>query len=332
MRQLETPVVLFVFKRVDKTIEVLNRIKEVKPKKLYILSDYGRNEAEVALVEQLRVEIERNVDWECELVKRYAEVNLGVYHNIGLGAKWVLEREQNAIFLEDDNLPELSFFQFCEEMLEYYKDDSRVLWVCGTNYLKKYEPKDGSSYMFTKHMLPCGWASWSHKFCKFYDGNLELFEDSYLKTRVKSEYSSNALLQQDIETWESEKKRLNNGDKPFSWDYQMSFSMKVHGLLAIVPKFNQIKNIGVDLDSIHGGTSFDNEMTRRFCGLDTFEMQFPLKHPKAMLSDLEFESRITKIVLLPWKERIAIKIGRVIKAVFNIPAEVSLKQKFKLGK
>ena len=253
--QFTIPIAIFTFKRIEKTLEVLDRIAQVKPIKIYIISDNGRNDDEIKAVQELRQKIENRIDWKCEVVKKYAETNIGVYENIGNGAKWVLGQEESAIFLEDDNLPEITFFRYCQEMLTLYKNDTRVLWVCGTNYLKKHEPQDGSSYVFTKHMLPCGWASWGHKFNKFYDGNLELWQDEYLNKRVRFENADKNLQNQNISNWDQELQQLQKGLKPTSWDYQMSFTMRVHGLYAIVPKYNQIKNIGVDLDSIHGGTS-----------------------------------------------------------------------------
>ena len=187
MKEFDIPVVLFVFKR-EKAVEVIKRLSEVKPSKLYILADQGRNDAERHAAEICRQKVEDAIDWKCELVKNYADENRGVYQNIGEGAKWVLRREKWAIFLEDDNLPEVTFFEFCKEMLQKYEEDSRVLWVCGTNYLGNYHPKDNVSYVFTRHMLPCGWASWATKFEKFYDGNLSLCEDKTVMERVKDVY------------------------------------------------------------------------------------------------------------------------------------------------
>jgi hypothetical protein len=333
MEQFNIPVTLFFFKREYKTLQVLERISKVKPRKLYLISDGPRNDEERVRVSECREKIEGHINWDCEIIKNYAEVNKGVYDRIGLGAKWVLGREETAIFLEDDNLPELTFFQFCAEMLERYKHDTRVLWICGTNYLKEYEPVDGSSYVFTKHMLPCGWASWGSKFNKFYDGELHLWNDSYIKKRIKFENDNKSLLRQDIENWNRESRRILNGERPLSWDFQMSFTQRVHGLYAIVPKFNQITNIGVDLDSIHGGISFDNEMVKRFCGLKTKSMNFPLIHPKVLLSDKRFDKLTAQIIILPFTYRVKVFISKILKKIFFIKENASFtsEMKEKLG-
>jgi hypothetical protein len=179
------PVVVFMFKRVEKTIKIIDRIAKIRPEKIYLIADGARNDDENSLVLECRRQVEDHINWNCEVVKNYADKNRGVYLNIAGGAKWVFEREEYAIFLEDDNLPEITFFQFCKEMLSTYKEDTRILWICGTNYLKQYEPVDGSSYVFTHHMMPCGWASWSEKFLKFYDGEMKLFDDEKIMSKIK---------------------------------------------------------------------------------------------------------------------------------------------------
>lgn len=320
----DVPVVVFFFKRVEKTQAVIGRLAEIKPSRLYLICDGGRTEDEHVLVNQCRAAVESLINWPCEIFRDYADSNRGVYDRIALGAKWVLSRETSAIFLEDDNLPELSFFPFCREMLERYADESRVLWVCGTNYLQEYSPDDGSSYVFSQHMLPCGWASWAHKFSRYYDGELQLLDDEYLLNRVREEYRSSALYEQDRENWTLERARIAAGERPKSWDYQMSFSQRVHGLLAIVPKYNQIRNIGVDEHSIHGGISMNDVMTSRFCELKTKRLEWPLAHPKVILTDLKFDALTDGVVLYPFSYRAKGAANRLLKRILGIPRDQSL--------
>ncbi len=328
IENFDVPIVLFFFKRVDKTIQIIERIAKVKPLKIYLISDGPRNEEEAKLVSECRYRVESLITWPCEIIKNYAEINKGVYDRIAKGAKWVFSFEASAIFLEDDNLPELSFFQFCRDMLSLYKEDSRVLWICGTNYLKEFEPTDGSSYVFTQHMLPCGWASWSQKFTKFYDGELTLWGDKDIKRKIKSTYKDKKLLKQDMYSWDMELRRISKSIAPISWDIQMSFTIRVHGMYGIVPKFNQIRNIGVDLFSIHGGNSMSHAMTKRFCELETKQMQFPLIHPKVMLCDPDFELRTGKIILYPFSKRILIECASFIKKIFMINPDYSFTRTF----
>lgn len=333
MSQFEVPVAIFMFKRADKTARIIDQVSKIQPRKLYLIGDGPRSEDDRTQVEECRLVVESHVSWDCELVKNYAERNRGVYENIAGGAKWVLEREPYAIFLEDDNFPALSFFPFCEELLKKYQDDTRVLWICGTNYLKEYEPSDGCDYVFTQLMLPCGWASWSHKFAKYYDGNLDLFDDEYLRWRVGQSYENKKLLRQNMASWEMEIDRIKKKLKPISWDFQMAYTLRVHNLLGIAPKYNQITNIGADEFSMHGHGSMKNEMTRRFCELPIKEMPSPLKHPKAVLVDLEFERMTEKIIIMPFSVRFKSRFGIPLKSFLGIPRDVSITKsvKKKLG-
>lgn len=324
MKSFDIPVVMFIFKRKEATLRILERVSQIKPQKLYLISDWGRNEEEIALVKSCRQAVEENINWSCEVIKNYADENCGVYDRIGLGAKWVFSQEPVAIFLEDDNLPELSFFEYCKQLLEKYKEDTRVLWVCGTNYLEKYHPEDGSSYVFTKHLLPCGWASWANKFLKYYDGELELFEDAQLVKRVRYEYDDKRLYNQQMESVSKEYDRKKRGDRYISWDYQMAYSIRVHNMYGISPIHNQIKNIGVDNFSEHGGTSFDNVMTQRFCGMESHPLEFPLIHPKTVICDRIYEKMVGRIILYPLSSRIKKKCGKIIKKVLRISPNVSL--------
>jgi hypothetical protein len=319
VKQFEIPVVLLLFKRVDKPLKVLEQIAKVAPARLYLLSDGGRTVEEHQQVEACRAAIEAAITWDCEVIKKYEPSNIGVYANIGEGAKWVFQREEMAIFLEDDNFPEVTFFRFCQEMLERYRDDSRVLWICGTNYLKDYQPADGASYLFTQNMMPCGWASWSKKFSECYDGELQLWQDPYIRNRIKSEYRYPALYCQDKYNIEYELDAKAATGRFYSWDYQMSFSVRAHNMYAIVPSVNQITNIGVDNDSTHGGNSLDNVMVERFCGLPTKPVLFPLAHPKTLLIDLPFETQVAKIILSPDFFSLKSRVSRWLREVLGIP-------------
>lgn len=312
----DIPVVLLIFKRADLLERIIDRVRQVRPRKVYILGDGGRTAQEQKEVEECRGTAEKYIDWECEIIRNYAQTNRGVYENIGKGARWVFEREKTAIFLEDDNLPEVTFFRYCQEMLERFQDDDRVLWICGTNYLEKYDPEDGSSYVFTQHLLPCGWASWSDKFCKMYDGDMIHFEDKGMKKKLKYAYESRTLYRQQYYAMAGTLDKIIN-KKRVSWDHQMCFSLRSNSAFGIAPKVNQIQNIGVDERSTHGGVSMRNVMTRRFCGIKSYPLEFPLVHPKNIMKDSEFEKRTKNIILMPLPRRIIIQIVRIIKPIFG---------------
>lgn len=316
MEYFDIPVCLFMFQRKDTVLRIIERISHVKPKKMYLISDQGRNEDEKLRVKECREAVENAINWECEIIKDYASENRGVFGNIGMGAMRVFQHEETAIFLEDDNLPEVTFFPYCKEMLERYKDNDRIVWVCGTNYLADYSNDTNDSYMFTQHLLPCGWASWKKKFEKYYDAYFSNFNDSVI-ARMKPGYRNNPLYKQQIEVIQRERDRMKNG-KPFrSWDYQMCFSIRANDLLGISPAKNQIKNIGVDAFSEHGGVTFADKMTKRFCGMPSHPLEFPLKHPATILIDPVYEAKIGNIILYPLDWRIRKPFGKLKRKILG---------------
>jgi hypothetical protein len=333
---LSTPIVLFLFKRKDTLSRIFARLKTVKPKKIYLLSDGPRTPEELIIIEQVREYAESLITWECEIIKRYSETNIGVYKNLGLGARWIFSIEECAIFLEDDNLPEVSFFKYCEEMLERYRDDDRILWVCGTNYLQNYAPSDGSSYMFTKHSLPCGWASWSNKFLEFYDHDLSGLSIEGIESKIKYSYQNKALYKQEMDVIKKTQYFLNEDISRASWDRQMVFSLRRNSQFGISPAINQIHNIGVDHNATHGANKAGNTMTDRFCGIPTSPIKFPLIHPAEVLPDDEYENNIGDIILYPLKTRILVMLARFVKPILGIQKDQSMRiiinqriQKFK---
>ncbi|WP_278567592.1 hypothetical protein [Amedibacillus dolichus] len=318
MSRFNIPVVLFIFKRKDTVLKIIERIKNVEPSKIYIIGDEGRDDNEKLLAHECREAVEDAIDWNCEIIKNYAESNRGVHAQIGMGALWVFEKEETAIFLEDDNLPEVSFFEYCRQCLEKYKNEEQIFWICGTNYLEKCEPKNNSSVFASKHLMPCGWASWAWKFKKYYDYDLKLTEVNNWENKLRTKYKSFQLYKQQLRSIKGELRRKNENLRYNSWDYHTVLSIRMNDLYGIVPKCNQIKNIGVDEFSTHGGNSFDLIMTQRFCGIESYNLPNDLILPDVKNLDFSFERKIGKIILFPFKSRIIMELRDVLGVPDNI--------------
>ena len=327
MEQFNIPVVLFCFKRTDTTKRVLEAIRKVQPRKMYILADQGRTAQEKEMAAACRNMVESEIDWPCEVIKNYAAENRGVYKNIGLGAKWVFEREAEAIFLEDDCLPDITFFSYCKQLLEHYRENEKVLWICGTNYLGEYHNANQDDYMFTSHLLPCGWASWSKKFLKYYDAEFNLYTPEYLKIAQKT-YDVPALFRQQKRSIESEINAFKRRGVPTSWDFQMILSLRANGMYGISPSGNLIRNIGADENSTHGGTSLNKVMTKRFCEVPLHSVPVQLKYVDEICVDPEYERKISKIILYPLTMRIDFfakrNIGALIRKAFRIDPDIRI--------
>ncbi len=318
------PIGLIFFKRKESTLQVFEQIRKIKPKKLYLISDEGRNDEEKEMVLEIRTRILELCDWGGEIIKLFADENRGVYVQIGEITKNILNKEGKAIFLEDDNLPALSFFTYCAELLDKYENEEKVLWICGTNYMKDSTNDLKTSYAFTQQLLPCGWASWGWKFSKYYDGKLGFFDYPNHKKIISKRYKNKKLFKQQYTAAKKEYLRAKKNKRISSWDFQMIAALKYHDLLGITPVFNQIKNIGADLHSTHGGTTMKNVMTRRFCEIDVGELDFPLIHPTEINVDPSYEKKIEKIILFPFYLRFKFLISSLLKKILRIPMEDSL--------
>lgn len=321
------PIVLFIFKRKETVLKIIERIRNVLPEKIYIISDEGRNDEEKKIVKECRKEIEKAINWNCTIIKNYATENRGVFEQIGLGAKWVFSKEEKAIFLEDDNLPEVSFFYYCEKVLKKYEKDKQIFWVCGTNYLEKCYPKNEASVFISQNLMPCGWASWGKKFNKYYDYELKLTENKDWKEKLKTKYKNKSLYNQQRRSIENEILHKIKNEKYNSWDFHLILSLKMNDLYGIVPKYNQIKNIGVDEFSIHGGNSLELEMTKRFCGIESFRLEEELKLPDFENLDMSFDKKISEIILYPLKSRVILWLREKL----NVPKGIRLRH-WLLGK
>jgi hypothetical protein len=320
-----TPVAVFIFKRFDTLIPIFNRLSEIRPQKLYLIADQGRNPQEIKEAAFVRENVDSLITWDCEVVKDFASENRGVYGNIALGAANVLKQENTAIFLEDDNLPSRSFFPFCEEMLNKYEANPDIIWVCGTNYLSSFDTENGASYVFTRQLMPCGWASWSNKFLSSYDFNLS-HTDKESKKTAKKTYFNKKLYYQQLFNVEYEKCCISEKGRYYSWDYHMAWTLRAGRYYGIAPAVNLIKNIGVDSYSEHGGSSFDLEMTNRFCSMPSFELEFPLTHPRAIDIDSCYEAAIEKLLLYPFREWLGVVFKLIAFKIFKFPLDQSIRK------
>jgi hypothetical protein len=320
---MKTPIAIFLFKRIETLERIFSAVRNVKPEKIYLLADGPRDEYEKYETDNTRKKALQLIDWNCEIIKNFHETNVGVYRNIGEGANFVFNTEKEAIFLEDDSLPDGTFFRYCEELLEKYRENEDVLWICGTNYIESDVLDNDKSYFFTRNLLPCGWASWSHKFNKYYDGELANLNNLGI-SKMKLTYVNNDLYRQELNSIMQTKYLLDNKIGKASWDRQMCYAVRSNGLYGISPRTNLIKNIGVDNLSIHGGSSMSKTMTKRFCELNTIPLSFPLNHPEYIGVERKFENETEKIILYPLKIRLLILVGDVIKKILNIKKEKSL--------
>ena len=107
---MRSPVLFLVFNRPVPTKQVFDRIKIVKPPRLYIACDgpRDRNHLDLSYVEQVRM-ICSEVDWPCDVKHLYRDTNLGCGLAVSTAIDWFFSYEEEGIILEDDCLPSDSF-------------------------------------------------------------------------------------------------------------------------------------------------------------------------------------------------------------------------------
>ena len=272
-----TPILFLIFNRPETTKQVFERIRQVKPSILYIAADAPRkNRPDEILRCQETREIVSHIDWPCELKTLYRDQNLGCKKAVSSAITWFFEQEEYGVILEDDCLPDLSFFYFCEELLLKYKDDNRIGHIGGNNFFRGIV-KDNLSYDFCTFSHIWGWASW-RRVWQHYDVNF-----SYWNEALKEKYRMNSLFNNLLEKiyFSSFISDTLKGDRGINtWDVQYLFMLRVQNQLSIYPKVNLVTNIGLnDPNATH--TTKKNKKSN----ILSEQIQFPLSHPKYILSN-----------------------------------------------
>ncbi len=279
---LKTPILFLIFNRPDLTKIVFEKIRENKPNRLYVAADGPRanRPQEEYLCEESRKIIEK-VDWDCEVKTLFRETNLGLKIAVSSAIDWFFENEEEGIILEDDCYPSNSFFGFCEELLDYYRDDTQIMHITGNNLINL---ESDHSYYFAKIEFCWGWATWKRAWKKF-DVNMSDFLQ-FLETRqidnvFEKEHQKNYWLQQ----WN----RVYQG-KINSWAYIWTYTIIKENGICINPVKNMVNNIGFRDDSTH---TIDSNSS--YANKSVFEID-KIIHPKFKLINKELTERILKEV------------------------------------
>lgn len=331
----KTPILFLIFNRPDTTQKVFESIKKQKPKYLYIAADGPRsnNNEDRQNCEIVR-DIVKQIDWECELKTLFQTKNLGCGKAVSSAITWFFENVEQGIILEDDCLPHIDFFYYCEELLNKYKDDTDILSISGSNFLKGIK-RGQTSYYFSSHFHVWGWASWRRAWNK-YDYEALYMTEEMLNTKLDKRFITTG-----------EKKLFKSlfrdmkAHKVDSWDYQWLFAHLFQEGLTVIPNVNLITNIGFD------GTHFINNHENQLINLPTSTI-FPWvlnknkevdKKADLLLYKLNFKhndieqlfKKIIKTVLHFYKKAFRLilkvlhfsKIDKIIKSVFGIHVELS---------
>ncbi|MBN8560365.1 MAG: glycosyltransferase family 2 protein [Leptolyngbya sp. UWPOB_LEPTO1] len=280
----DTPIVLLIFKRPQATQAVFDRIRQIQPKQLLVVADAPRldrvGEAEKCAAARAVIE---QVDWDCDVQINDAEMNLGCGKRISTGLDWVFEQVEEAIILEDDCIPDLSFFPFCQKLLARYREDTRIFSIAAQDFTRgRYA--DGTSYYFSRYAHSWGWATWRRAW-QHYDYELELW-----KTLPQKQVLYNILQNaRAVEFWHQAFQFILDG-KLDTWDYQWLLCCWLNSGLSIHPRVNLVTNVGFTDDATH--TAEHN----RLANLPLEAIEFPLQHPQILIREVQSDAYLQRKV------------------------------------
>lgn len=301
--KLSTPVALIIFNRPDKVEKVFKEIKKVKPSKILVIGDGPRQEK---FNEEIEVAASRDIinriDWTCEILTNYSDVNLGCKERVSSGLDWVFDQVEEAIILEDDCIPDQTFFRFCQELLEKYRSDTRIGAIGGVNFQfgKQYNT---DSFYFSKYVHVWGWASWRNRWQDSYDVSMK----NWPFVRRTSMLDNITDSKWEKKYWTKIFDSIHKGEID-TWDYQWVFANWLKGRMSILPSVNLVSNIGFEKGATH--TIGYSELAN----LKREKMHFPLSNPTEIRRNIKAD-RVSekKCFRLPITKRLRNRIIGMIK-------------------
>jgi hypothetical protein len=264
------PVALFNFNRPRMTRQVFEVVRKIKPKRLLLVADGPRvsRPEDVRLCAEVRAVFDQ-IDWECEVSRNFSDTNLGSFKRNSSGLNWVFDTVEEAIIIEDDCIPSLSFFPYCEVLLEKYRDDPRVGIISGSNFGFPKFGRKNDSYFFSAYAFSWGWASWRRTWQNV-DLSMSWWEPMAGRKLLRTVFPEN----EESEYWYELYERIRLGKQNNAWDNQMFLSSLRHSQCSVIPQKNMVSNIGYGVD----GTNCRDENSP-FQNLKRHDMVFPLIHP-----------------------------------------------------
>lgn len=304
--RVDTPVAFFVYNRPEKANRVLERIATVEPETLFVVADGPdpddpEDERRCA---ETRSVVEAGIDWDCDVRREFADENLGLRERFVTGLRWVFGEAESAILLEDDCLPNECFFRFCDEMLEEYRYDTRVMDVTGSNHLGTWKD-DRQDYHFSFYGSIWGWATWRRSWER-YDPEMSLWADSEARARFRDVIADD----DQADYLEYVYEQVYDGDLE-TWDYQWGFARQLNSAVSVVPSRNLVTNIGFGEDATNT-TATESEMA----DVDRYSLSFPLERREYVAVDRKYDEQFHEMRPLTHRSRL-LRRGRALYEQFN---------------
>jgi hypothetical protein len=302
----EIPVLLTIFNRPDKTRAVMENLRQIKPKQLFVAADGPRPNLSHD-IEKCRLARQEatTVDWPCEITTRFLDDNIGCDPAVSTAIDWFFQNVEYGIILEDDCLVHPHFFTFCEELFERYADDERIMQIASISpYAPREHPYD---YHFSR-MFRCsgGWGTWRRAW-KYFTSDFTRYRVEDACEVIKAYYPDYSKSREILNKFLECKNGIIN-----YWDFQWNIACFAQNGLSIVPEKNLMINIGFGEDSTH-----TCKLNPVFEGLQVHPLTFPLRHPPLVCADSLPERSLEKKIYrsLPLKSRCKYLVRRALGAI-----------------
>lgn len=299
---MKTPIAFLIFNRPDTTKKVFEAIRQVQPPKLLVVADGPRqdrqNEAETCVAVRAIID---QVDWNCEVLTNYSDINLGCKERVSSGLDWIFNTVEEAIILEDDCVPHPTFFQFCEQLLERYRYDARIMSICGLN-IQFGRQRSRYSYYFSHYSHIWGWATWRRAW-QYYDVNMKIWPEIRDDNLLKNVLSHPHVIRYWTKIFQATyEKRID------TWDYQWIFACLIHSGLCVVPQINLVTNLGFGTGATHTVNDSDSS---QYSNLKVGAVSFPLEHPSYIIRNVTADDFMQDTYYnMIWLEQLKWKLRR----------------------
>lgn len=273
---MSAPVLILLYKKPKTTVQVINALKKVKPKLIYIainIPPINKNKQDYIDYKKVLKLLDK-IDWKCDLKIKKRKKHLSPYDSYKSAINWFFKNEKEGIILEDDTVPNKSFFTFCNQMLKKYRNNNRIALISGTSFYKK-ENLNKETYFFSNIPFMWGYATWKRTI---------LGRDEKMKNWPKNKKDVFNKITSDkffIKYWSKMFNDLYN-KKFIAYDFQMAYSNFKNKKLTIFPKKNLVKNIGFGNNATH------TKSEEWYSNLETYELK-NIKHPKQISPDLSYD-------------------------------------------
>jgi len=312
---LKTAVLFLVFNRLDTTKQVFEAIKKAKPPRLYVAADGAREtkEGEDKKVKEVRDYVIDHIDWECDVKTLFREQNLGCKYAVSGGIDWFFENEEMGIILEDDVVPVQSFFWFCESMLNYHKNDDRVMMISGTNYYLDIRDSINKDYFFSRHFTIWGWATWKRAWAK-YDINMSSWNNGITASSLLYLNRNKYIIKHFVNTF-----KLIIENKMDTWDVQWVYTCLINYGLCLTASKNLISNVGVDGTHTTGKVTDSNFLETHEIDIENLKINnfvFPEEsydYNLHKLKNIPLQKKVTRIEILK-----ILGIYKVLKKIYHL--------------